>query len=209
MKTIIFDFDGTIADSFLFTFEIVKELAPKYGYTPLSVEEIELLRELSFRDIVKKYKIVPIKLLRMTLDAHAANARRIDQTKIFPGMADTLNGLAKDGYRLCIMSSNAKKNIEKVLADNGLLMFGSVDTSLSLFGKGRKLAKIIRRLGAKKSDVLYVGDEARDIDAAKEAGIRIISVDWGYNKPEILRENNELVVSSPAELKLQIEKSFK
>jgi len=209
MKTIIFDFDGTIADSFPFVFEIVKELAPKYGYEPLKVEEIELLRELSFQEIIKKYNIGPVKLVRMTLDAHAANARRMTETKLFSGMVETLKGLKHEGYQLAIMSSNSKKNILSFLSINKLDMFDNVDTSISLFGKGKKLQRIIKKLGLKNSDVIYVGDEARDIDAAKEAGIRIISVDWGYNKPEILKENNDIVVSSPAELKLQIEKSFK
>jgi len=99
MKTVIFDFDGTIADTFRFTFDIVKELAPKYGYEPLSVEEIELLREMSFKDIIRKYKIGPVKLLRMTLDAHAAflnNVNLIVNTEDIENMTPALERALRD-----------------------------------------------------------------------------------------------------------------
>lgn len=208
MKTVIFDFDGTIADSFPFTFEAVRELAPKYGYEPLTVEEIEVLREMSFRDIVKRYHLGPIKLIRMTLDAHAVSARRMSETKIFPGMKETLEKLRQSGYRLVIMSSNSRRNIETFLEDNNLDVFDSIDTTLSLSGKGRKLLRIMRRLGLSAANVIYVGDEVRDYEAAREAGIAAINVTWGYNKPEILTKSNKNLADTPAELLALITKSF-
>ncbi len=209
MKTVIFDFDGTIADTFPFTYEIVKELAPKYGYQATTKAEIEDLREMPFRDIIKKYQIGPFKLFCMTLDAHAANARRIDKTSVFPGVSDMLRQLKNDGYGLAIMSSNSKPNIERFLKLNDLDIFDDIETSLSLFGKDKKIKKIMRRLGISSADVLYVGDEVRDIEAAREAGIKIISVTWGYNTEVALRKLNTVIAHDVDELASIIEKTFK
>ncbi len=209
MKAVIFDFDGTIADSFPFTYEIVKELAPKYGYESLSKQEIESLRELPFREIVRKYRIGPIKLFRMTLDAHSANASRIDRIALFPDLAATLARLREDGFCLAIMSSNSKRNIVKFLKKHNIEFFEEIETSLSLFGKSKKLRKIIRRLRLRSEDVIYVGDEVRDIEAAREAGIKIVSVTWGYNTADSLQKKNSLIADDVAELATIIEKTFK
>jgi phosphoglycolate phosphatase len=209
MKTIIFDFDGTIADSFPYTQEIVNELAPKYGYEPMTADEIESLRSLPFSEIIKKYHIGPITLLRMTLDAHKANGQRIEKTQLFPGMIEMLTELANEGYSLAIMSSNAKKNIAEFLKINNIELFSSIDTSISLFGKGKKLVTVMKKHGIAPAEAIYIGDEVRDITAAHEAGIGVVSVDWGYNTREVLLENNASVASNPAELRSYIMKSFK
>lgn len=209
MKAIIFDFDGTIADTFPFVFDIVNELAPKYGYGHVSREELEELRQLPFKEIVKRYHIGPITLLRMTIDAHKANGKRIDKTKVFPGMGEVLESLKKEGYALSIMSSNSKANIVRFLKNNDLGVFDSIYTSLSPFGKAKKLRKMVQKLHFTPTETVYVGDEVRDIEAARDAGVQVVSVSWGYNTPSVLKKNNDHVAATPAEMKAQIEGIFK
>jgi phosphoglycolate phosphatase-like HAD superfamily hydrolase len=61
--------------------------------------------------------------------------------------------------------------------------------------------KILRRYGIRKEEVLYVGDEIRDITATKNIGVDIASVDWGYNSREGLEEHKpEYLISEPEEL---------
>jgi phosphoglycolate phosphatase len=210
MKAVIFDFDGTLADTFPFIFDIVTKLAPKYGYKPLSRAEIEELRNMSFRDIIKKYKVGPISLLRMTIDAHSANKERLPETKIFPGLPEVLRRLKTDGYLLAIISSNSKENIETVLKRDGLDgVFDGIYTSLNLFGKGAKLRQALRKGHFTPVETIYVGDEVRDYDAANEAGVKSISVTWGYNSQQILKQNGRVTVDTPSELAATIENLFK
>ena len=209
MKTIIFDFDGTIADTFPFVYDIINNLASKYGIKKLSRNELEDLRTMSMKDIVEKYNLNRLKLLRIMADAHKAIAEKVPETKIFEGVPKVLNSLKAQGYRIAIISSNSRQNIMSILIRNDIDIFDVVDTSMSLFGKGKKLIKIMNKGNFNKDNTLYIGDEVRDIEAAHNANIKIISVGWGYNTSKILKENNSIVVSSPEKLLEAIENSFK
>jgi HAD superfamily hydrolase (TIGR01549 family) len=198
MKTIIFDFDGTIADTFPFAQEIVAKFAPKYGFEPLSPEEIQSLRCLSASEIIKKFGINRINLLRMVIDARSEMKNHIKDAKAFDGMAETINKLASK-YSLMIISSNSRENINLFLKNNEIKI-KKVATEKSLFGKGRVIRKVIEKAGLNKEDVVYVGDEVRDIQAANKAGVRVISVSWGFNRKELLEKHNSLTVDKPGDL---------
>ena len=53
-----------------------------------------------------------------------------------------------------------------------------------------------------KSDVYFVGDEVRDIEAGKKAGIKTIAVSWGYNtKDALAKEQPDYIIDTPLDLK--------
>ena len=127
---------------------------------------------------------------------------RIDEVGLFEGMAAVINQLYKDGYRLIIMSSNSSGNIKKFLKTHGLnRYFDKIYGGAGIFGKRRVLRRIlwVNRLSA--AECIYIGDEARDIQASNEVGMSCIAVSWGYNSTVLLRKLKPLaVVDNPAEL---------
>ena len=56
----------------------------------------------------------------------------------------------------------------------------------ALFGKARKLRRVARRAGVAPNQAVVIGDETRDIEAAKAAGMASAAVGWGYATPEAL-----------------------
>lgn len=203
MKAVIFDFDGTIADTFPYVEEIVNRLAPKYGYKKFTHDEFIGLRDLSLREIVSKYKISYFTLSRMVLDAHKNVATKIDEAKTFTGVRELFEDLHKKGVLVAIVSTNSKQNILRFLTKNNLEV-DAVLTSFLPFGKAKKINKFLRNQKISKNDAVYIGDEVRDIEAGQEIGIGVISVTWGYNSAKVLKESNKQVVDTVKELESKL-----
>ncbi len=206
-KTIIFDFDGTIVDSFEIVFEIANQLAGKLGYSRITKVEIEKLRGCTVQEQMKKFGVSYLKLISILKEARIIFGEKIEKIKPIKGLVDVLEELKKEGFVLGIITSNSIENTENFLNKNRIDLFDFVFSAKSFFGKHRKIKKVITSRKIVKSEVVYVGDEVRDIEAAKKAGIKVIAVSWGLNSKDILKKHKpDVFINSPVELKRAIEK---
>lgn len=196
--TIIFDFDGTIADSMWVIISIYEELFE----TTVTPEQIEHIRGLSAIQVIKELNIPLWKTPKLLTQGRRIMMNRLSEIEPCKGMPELLASLHERGYELRIMSSNSKKNVDAFLRHHGLkVFFTSVDGGVGLFVKAPALKKIIRQNAIDIHNVYYVGDEARDIDGAKKAHVPIISVGWGYNSPTLLRSlEPDHFVEKPSEI---------
>ena len=121
--------------------------------------------------------------------------------KLFPGIIEMLSNL-KNNYKLGIVSSNSKENIIETLKKHNIEnLFEFVYSDSSLFGKHLVLKKMCGKNKINPHEVMYVGDEDRDIIAAKKIKIKTIAVTWGFNSKEKLsRENPDYIVDSPMQI---------
>lgn len=208
MKVIIFDFDGTIADSFAAVLKIANQLAPQFGYALTWPEDIPRLKNLSSREIVKQSKVSPFKLPFLLRRLRGELNREMEQLELIVGMKTALLTLKQQGYRLGIVTSNSRENVVAFLKAQELdTIFDFVGSGLALFGKGRVIQRILKQHRLNPEDVIYVGDETRDIEAARKIGIKVISVSWGYNSSQALAaENPDFLIHRPEEL-LQVVES--
>ena len=127
--------------------------------------------------------------------------KEVCHVKLFPGVADMLTTLKSQGYRLGIVSSNAEANIRSLLRQNHIEHLFDFITGASTFGKGKAIDKIVRRYNCPKSDVIYIGDEIRDIQAARSIKIRVVAVGWGFNAPTALIDRQpDLLITKPQAL---------
>lgn len=200
MKTIIFDFDGTIADSLEVAISIYRELT---GDTrKMSFEEIDELRRLPLIKVVRTIGVplwkVPLLLRRGRKVMHS----RLNEIPVFEELPAVCERLHKEGYSLKIVSSNSVENVQTFLKKHAMDgYFSEIHGSVGLFNKAQVLKKIIKKEKLQPCTVYYVGDEARDIVASKRAGIRIVSVAWGYNHESLLREMQPYAIArTPHEL---------
>lgn len=202
MKTIIFDFDGTIADSFEAVLRISNQLATEFGYPEARPEDIHYLKNLNSRDVVKHANVSPFKLPFLVRRLRGELNREIHQLKPIAGMKPTLLKLKQQGNQLGIVTSNSSENVIAFLKTQQLdPIFDFVDSGLSLFGKGRIIRRMVKRHRLNPDDVIYVGDETRDIEAARKTGIKVISVSWGFNSSQALAaENPDFLIHQPEEL---------
>lgn len=203
MSNLIFDFDGTIANSFEVAEKIFYELT---GHEPVTDENfIAHLRRQPLLKAAKEMHISPAQMPRLLIKGRALMQSRMHQVKAFTGIAPVLRELHDGGNKLFIISSNSQPNVEEFLRDNDLLdCFDRVYGGVGLFSKARVLRKVMRHNRIKAGESFYIGDEVRDINAAKHAGVRIVSVAWGYNDVEALKNEKPFATAmKPADL-LQI-----
>lgn len=198
--TVIFDFDGTVADSLKLLWGIYNKLALEYGCRNIKEEEIETLRGFSARELIAKLKIPLLKLPFMVEGVREELARNIEFVDPIPGMQKVLKRLQKS-YNLMILTSNSEENVHAFLSVNKMEFFDCVYSGSTIFGKQRLINYLIKDFKLDKSKVIYVGDEVRDIEAAKKSGIKVVSVSWGLNTKELLAKHNpDFLITSPQEL---------
>jgi phosphoglycolate phosphatase len=200
MSNLIFDFDGTIANSFEVAESIFYELT---GHEPITDENfIAYMRRLPLLKAAKEMHISTTQLPRLLIKGRMLMQQRMDQVKAFTGIAPVLRQLHSEGNRLFIISSNSQPNVEKFLREHELYdCFDKVYGGVGLFSKARILKKVMRHNKIKADVSFYIGDEVRDINAAKHANVRIVSVAWGYNDIEALKAEKPFATAmKPADL---------
>ncbi len=196
-KVIIFDFDGTLAD----TFPVFVEFARGEGLD-CGPEETEDLRNLSIRDVIAKLRIPTWKIPFLTAKFHGYFKKASPRVPLFKGIVDVIRDLRESGRILAIVTSNSRSNVENLLNRDGIRdCFDIIHSERSLFGKARPLRNIMRQLRALPNDAWYVGDEVRDVEAAREAGMQSLAVSWGFNSEAVLRASHpDSLAFEPSEL---------
>ena len=183
----IFDFDGTLADSADWVMGTFNDVAARHGFKRVSDEELQMLRGRPNREIVKYLGVPAWKLPIIATDMRARIAAEIDQIKPFEGVDVLLSGLAQRGAYITIVTSNSESNVRRVLGPQSAGLVHRFECGASLFGKARQFKRAIKSSGIQASQTICVGDETRDIDAAREIGVACGAVLWGYATPELLK----------------------
>jgi phosphoglycolate phosphatase-like HAD superfamily hydrolase len=202
VKVLIFDFDGTIADSFHAVLAISNRLAREFGYDPVHPDDIDQLKNLSSREILRLSGVSPFRLPFLLGRLQRELNREICQLQPIPGISEVLQLLKQQEYRLGIVTSNSRENVAAFLEAHALRsLFDFIGTGLTVFGKGGIIRRILRQQRIDPATVVYVGDEIRDIEAARKIGIRVIAVSWGFNSQEALAAHHpDFLIHRPEEL---------
>lgn len=200
-KVIIFDFDGTLADTIDILLSITNRLSAEFGFKSATKEELAQLSNLNSWQILQYSGIsifkFPLLIRRLKAELHS----ELPHIQLFPGIKEVLLELKKRGFQLGIITSNSRENVWTSLETNGLQGIFTFIYSGSTFGKHKVINKWLRRENINPEQVVYVGDEIRDIDAAKKTGIKVIAVGWGFNSQEALAAHNpDFLIERPQEL---------
>ena len=186
VQVVVFDFDGTLADTFQAGWEILNELAPEYNFRPLLAEDLATARDLSTRGVIRLLGIPKRKLPAISRQGVKRLRARMNEIRPLPGVPEMLRVLHDRGVRMGIVTSNSVENVSVFTKNHGLEFFEFVRSSSKLTGKAREIRRAMRQLGFRAEDALYVGDETRDIDACRTVGLRCAAVTWGYNSQAAL-----------------------
>jgi phosphoglycolate phosphatase len=200
-KTVIFDFDGTLANSLEVLVQITNEIVPELGIAPITKEQVAALRQLNSQEIIQMSGIslwqIPFLLRRY----QASFQQKAALVPLFPGIEPMLQELKLSGYKLGIVSSNSVENIQVVLKQYQLDRLFSFIKSCSVFGKGRAIRSSMRANYVEAFETFYVGDEVRDIEAARRSKVVSVAVTWGFNAAELLlTAQPDHLVHSPLEI---------
>ncbi|MFA7400971.1 MAG: HAD-IA family hydrolase [Bacteroidales bacterium] len=195
IKYIVFDFDGTIAN----TIDVIKEIV-RTSLDDFSEDDYELLRNEGIKEVIKRKNIPMHKIPKMVL-LITSQLKNKTNIPLFAGMINVIQTLATN-YKLGIVSSNSEENIRQCLEKHQLdKVFDFVFSQSSIFGKHLVLKKMCQRYKLNPSEIIYVGDEDRDIIACQKVKIKNMAVCWGYNAENRLRAvAPDFIVNSPVEI---------
>jgi phosphoglycolate phosphatase len=186
-KLAIFDLDGTLSDSFPWFQRVLNSVADKHRFRRVDADEIDMLRGKSSRDIIRHLQVPLWRIPIIAADMRRLKSQSIDSIPLFPGVAPMLQQLARRGVTLAVVSSDAESNVRSALGRHARLM-SQFACGASMFGKAAKFKVILKRSGIAAADAIYVGDEIRDSEAARAAGIDFGAVSWGYTTAQALRD---------------------
>lgn len=177
---IVFDFDGTLADSTEWMIGVLNLMAVRHRFRKVGREQIQALRGKPAHEVMRELGVSAWRVPLIAADMRRRSAADAGEILLFPGVVELLRDLTDDGLTLGIASSNGEETVRAVLGKAQELV-DAFACNASLFGKRRKLESMARRLAVPPERALYVGDEIRDIHAAKAAGFASAAVSWGYN----------------------------
>lgn len=202
IKVIVFDFDGTLADTFNAIVRIANRLSGDFGYKPLMSSDIEKIRNLSARQIIQESGFplfkVPFLLKRIQSELH----QDIECLNPVAGIPELLKELKNKQKVIGILTSNSEANVKHFLNIHGLdCFFSFIYSGSTIFGKSRTLKKLMRHHHFQPKSLIYIGDETRDIEASNKINIKVIAVTWGFNSSDVLRQYNpDFLVDHPREI---------
>lgn len=201
-KLLIFDFDGTICNTEPVAISVFNELAREYNKNPITPDMIPMLKRKSAEEFIFKYlKISPWRLPFLVFKFRRKMNNRFNLLQPFPGIKELLRHLKNHGVKLAIISSSSKQNIFKFLKECDLDFFDQVSAGVGMFGKSKKIIKILKKTGVSKEDAVMIGDEIRDVQAGRKAGMDVISVGWGLQSIDALtKANAQIIVKNVNEL---------
>jgi len=199
---LIFDFDGTIADTLDAIIRITNRIAPEYGYSPTTPEKLRYYQSLSTQEMLKQSEIPLFRLPFLLRRVRREMGHELETVPVVSELTPTLRELVARGHHLMVMSSNSERNIEQFLNRHGIRdVFESIQGGVGLLSKARVLKRIVQKGGIDFSQVIYVGDETRDVDASNQVGILVAAVSWGFSSREALaNQEPAFLIDHPRQL---------
>jgi phosphoglycolate phosphatase len=183
---VIFDLDGTLVDSFPWFLRNVNDVADRFGFRRVGDDEVEALRHAGTREILAHLEVPLWKLPVIGRHMRLLKSEQASQIALFEGVEAMLRTLAGAGLRLALVSSDSEANA-RVKLGAAASLFSQFDCSTSIFGKAAKFRRVLKSAAIAPAQAIAIGDETRDIEAARAAGIACGAVTWGYAAPQALR----------------------
>lgn len=200
-KLVIFDFDGTIADTRQLSLDIFHEISARHGMPKLSDQEVEEIRQLPIKKRLKMFAIPLRKIPKYMRESWDMFYDKVTESKPIEGILELLNLIKKHDIPMLILSSNHEKNIQKFLDFYKIDHFKNIYGGAKLFGKQRTLKKLLKKYQCPPEDALYVGDETRDIVSCKKVSIPIAAVTWGFDsKKQLMHDHPEYLCETIQDL---------
>ena len=208
-KAVLFDFDGTLADTAPDLAGAVNWMREKRGLAPLDAATVRPYASMGARGLLRigfgmgpahpDYEAMKAEFLARYAEAICR------ETRLFPGMEALLGELGQRAIAWGIVTNKATRLTERIVPQLGVSPACVVcgDSTPHLKPHPASLLLAAGQLKLEPGDCLYVGDDLRDVQAARAAGMRCAAVEWGYHGtenggPEIW--NADLLLSHPQDL---------
>jgi phosphoglycolate phosphatase len=183
----IFDLDGTLSDSLPWFLRVVNSIADKHRFKRIEGSDVEMLRGKSSREIIRYLQVPMWRIPVIARDMRRLKSKSLNTIPLFAGVGVMLHELSQLGVTLAMVSSDAESNVRTALGANAKLI-SQFACGASLFGKTAKFKAVLKRTGIAAANAICIGDEVRDGEAARAAGIDFGAVSWGFASTEALQD---------------------
>ena len=196
-RILIFDFDGTVADSFLLTVQLLRQLL----HDPPGRIDSTALRGMSTLNILERFHASPWRGILLIPKLRLLMKRHLTELAVIPGMDQALQTLSQDNV-LYIVSANSTASIREFLRRHELdTYFSGIYGDMAPWAKRRMLRRMKRMHSASASEMWYIGDMDSDVRAAHHAGLLAVGVAWGFCNLHMLRRSkSDALVLDPEQL---------
>lgn len=185
-RLVIFDFDGTLADSFPWFLKMANTIAEVYRIKRIDVSELDTLRKLDARSLVRHLEIPWWKVPLIANYVRRLAVNSAEEIAMFSGVDRVLQQLSEQGVILAVVTSNTDATVRRVLGPQNTALIRYFECSVSLFGKPRRFRKLLHLTGIPRSQTLVIGDEIRDYHAAVKERIPFGAATWGFTHGDAL-----------------------
>lgn len=207
-QLVLWDFDGTLANTLTLALTTYNELAATYGFR--AVDDPESVRHLTMHEFLKLYRVPKWRVPGLFAKFLKRMQSAVRSVSLFPGITEAVRELQQDGVEHVIVSSNSTDNIRCCLKHNNASeLFADVCGTSRLFGKEHRIRSALKQSGIPAAQCLYIGDEVRDVEAATAGQVPVGCVSWGLNSPELLRRQApRFIAESVSDLPALIRQHF-
>ncbi|MBA4191377.1 MAG: hypothetical protein C0467_25640 [Planctomycetaceae bacterium] len=174
----LFDFDGTLADSFAAITSSTNHVRTLYGLPPLPEAEVRVHVGYGLDDLLRV--LVPVAPVAESIVKYRSHHQiaMLTETKLMPGVAETIPELARRGFRMAVCSNKRVEFTRELVRALGLdsyftAVLGPEDVGNQPKPHPAMLHEGLTRVGASSSEAVYVGDMAVDVHTAKAAGLPV------------------------------------
>jgi len=188
-RLVIFDFDGTLADSFPFFIRVFNQLADQHGFKRIDPDLAPTYRSYDARQIMEQVGMPAWKLPLVAKSFISLMRQNAASISLFEHTDDMLLHLANKGVTLAIVSSNSYDNVSQILGPANTRLISQFECGVSIFGKSARIRKALKKTGVPCSEAIYIGDQVTDLEAARREKVAFGAVSWGYGTIESLREH--------------------
>lgn len=187
-KVILFNFNGTIVNTKSLAIDIFNEIAERRGYKKINNKDIHYLSTLSIRDRCKRLDVPIYQMPWVGLQIKQRYQQYIPNLKSVDGINEVIHELKQKGFRLGFLTTNSRVVTTQFLTNNSINIFDYTHYSFNPFSKAKDISSFLKSNGLNRNEVIYIGDELRDIKAAKKNQLCCIATSWGYDSIELLNE---------------------
>lgn len=200
-STFIFDYDGTLADTISIFAEVVDAIKADYGHKDTKTQQLSYYRRKDMKQLLKDFGIRKWQIPGLVKKVHQRLQLQVDRIHYFSGFQQVLQKLTTRNIKLGVVSSNDKETIHQFLTNQDFNNFSFIYGGVAIFGKHRKLSKVLKQENLDKEKVLYFGDQVRDVEACQKIGLDVCAVSWGFNTKEKLQESNpDYLIDKPSQV---------
>jgi phosphoglycolate phosphatase len=187
-RVVIFDFDGTLADTAPLMRAIYTDLATKNHWKPMTDVDFAVLRKGSIRDAKRWSGLHFWQFPSIIRSAKKLMVLEAEKVILFDGIPELIKRLHDQDVDLYVLSRNLPHTVSRVLDRTDLSQYVTVLTirKRSLGSKTASIRRLLRKNSYDPNNVWMVGDEIRDVMAGLNAGVKSLAVTWGLQDESVL-----------------------